>query len=138
MQAKHLTGRSICGATGAAGFTVLTASINLLLSSVILVIGLRIVSCNIEYLTVEDRIPQVPAEHNRQTDIVTDLRARLGKSFTNNQIDDTRIEDIAIYRDCGVIVINANYEKRFLFFWILDCVIVFHDLVAETALMSWT
>ena len=91
-----------------------------------------------DYQTVKDFIARVAAEHNRQIDTATDLRMRLGKLLTTNQIYDTRIEDIAICRERGVIVIDASYEKRFPLFWILDGVIVFDDLVAETASMSRT
>ena len=91
-----------------------------------------------EYLTVKDLIARVVAEHNRQTDPLPDLRSRLGKLLTTNQIYDILIEDIAIYRERGVVVIGASYEKRLPLFWILDGVIVFDDLVAETASMSRT
>jgi uncharacterized membrane protein len=138
MQTQHWARRSISGGTGAAGFNVWTVSINLFLLSVILLIALRVVPSYMDYLTVKDLIARVAAEHNRQTDTVTDLRMRLGKLLTTNQIYDTRIEDVAIYRERGVIVIDASYEKRFPLFWILDGVIVFDDLVAETASMSRT
>ncbi len=52
--------------------------------------------------------------------------------MNTNQIRDIRIDDIEVYREQGVIVIDANYEKRFPLFWILDGVIVFDDLVVET------
>ena len=138
MQTKHWAKRSISGIAGAAGFNIWTVSINLLLLSMILVVGPRVVLSYMEYLTVTDLIARVPAEQNRQTDTVTDLRTRLGKLLTTNQIYDTRIEDIAIYRERGVIVIDASYEKRFPLFWILDGVIVLDALVAETASMSRT
>ena len=138
MQTKHWARRSISGGTGAAGFNVWTVSINLFLLSMILLIALRVVPSYMDYLTVKDLIARVAAAHNRQTDTVTDLRMRLGKLLTTNQIYDTRIEDVAIYRERGVIVIDASYEKRFPLFWILDGVIVFDDLVAETASMSRT
>ena len=138
MQTKHSQGRSISASGGVAGFSVWTVSINLLLLSMILVVSLRVVPSYMEYLTVKDLIARVAAEHDRQTDTVTDLRTRLGKLLSTNQIYDTRIEEIAIYRERGVIVIDASYEKRFPLFWILDGVIVFDDLVAETASMSRT
>ena len=138
MQTQHWARRSISGGTGAAGFNVWTVSINLFLLSMILLIALRVVPSYMDYLTVKDLIARVAAEHNRQTDTVTDLRMRLGKLLTTNQIYDTRIEDVAIYRERGVIVIDASYEKRFPLFWILDGVIVFDDLVVETASMSRT
>ena len=138
MQTNHSARRSINAGSSAAGFNVWTVSINLLLLSMILVVGLRVVPSYMEYLTVKDLIARVAAEYDRQTDTVTDLRTRLGKLLTTNQIYDPRIEDIAIYRERGVIVIDASYEKRFPLFWILDGVIVFDDLVAETASMSRT
>ena len=52
------------------------------------------------------------AAHNRQTDTVTDLRARLGKLLINNQIYDTRgIAAIAIDRRQSVVVIDASDEE---------------------------
>ena len=138
MQTKHSARGSINAGTSAADFNVWTVSINLFLLSMILVVGLRVVPSYIEYLIVKDLIARVAAEHDRQTDTVTDLRTRLGKLLSTNQIYDTRIEEIAIYRERGVIVIDASYEKRFPLFWILDGVIVFVDLVAETASMSRT
>ena len=138
MQTKHSARGSINAGTSAADFNVWTVSINLFLLSMILVVGLRVVPSCIEYLTVKDHFARVAAEHDRQTDTVTDLRTRLGKLLTTNQIYDTRIEEIAIYRERGVIVIDASYEERFPLFWILDGVIVFDDLVAETASMSRT
>ena len=52
--------------------------------------------------------------------------------MNTNQIRDIPIDDIEVYRQQGVILIDANYEKRFPLFWILDGVIVFDDLVVET------
>ena len=138
MQTKHSARRSISVGASAAGFNAWTVSINLLLFSMILVVGLRVAPSYMEHLTVKDLIARVVAEHDRQTDTVTDPRTRLGKLLTTNQIYDTRIEDIAIYRERGVIVIDASYEKRFPLFWILYGLIVFDDLVAETASMSRT
>ena len=138
MQTKHWAQRSINAGTSAAGFNVWPVSINLLLLSMILVVGLRVVPSYMEYLTGKELIARVAAEHNRQTDTVTDLRTRLGKRLITNQTYDTRIESIAIYRERGVTVIDASYESRFPLFCILDGVIVFDDLVAETASMSRT
>jgi hypothetical protein len=41
------------------------------------------------------------------------------------------INDIAIYPERGVIVVDARYETRFPLFWILDGVMQFDDLVIE-------
>ena len=113
MQTKHSARRSINAGTSAAGLNVWAVSIILLLLSMILVVGLRVVPSYIEYLIVKDLIARVAAEHDRQTDTVTNLRTRLGKLLTTHQIYDTRIEDLAIYRERGVIVIDASYEKPF-------------------------
>ena len=138
MQTKHSPRRSINAGTRAAGLNLGTVSVNLLLLSMIMVIGLRVVPSYMEYLTVKDLTARVAAEHKCQTDTATDLRTRLGKLLTTNHIYDTRIEDLAVYRERGTIVIDASYEKRLPLFWIRDGVIVIDDLVAETASMSRT
>ena len=114
------------------GFNIVTPSLNLLLLGLLLVAVLRIVPSYMEYLTVRDLIKRAAAEHDPASESVTDLRVRLGKLMNTNQIRDIRIDDIEVYRAQGVIVIDANYEKRFPLFWILDGVIVFDDLVVET------
>ena len=53
--------------------------------------------------------------------------------LSTNQIYDTSIDDIEGYRERGAIVIDANYERRFPAFWILDGVMKFEDLIVETA-----
>ena len=138
MQTNHSARRSINAGSSAAGFNVWTVSINLLLLSMILVVGLSVVPSYIEYRIVKDLMARVAAEHDRQTDTVTHLRTRLGKLLTTHQIYDTRIEDLAIYRERGVIMIDASDEKRFPLLWMLDGVIVLDDLVAEAASMSRT
>ena len=53
---------------------------------------------------------------------------RSGSSTSN----DVGIDDIAIYPERGVIVVDARYEARFPLFWVLDGVMKFDDLVIET------
>ena len=113
-------------------------SINLLLLGAILVVALRVVPSYLEYLTVRDLITRAAEEHDPRTETVTDLRSRLAKLLNTNQVKDTTIGDIEVYRERGVIVIDANYEKRFPLFWILDGVMKFEDLVVETAPTSRT
>ena len=138
MQSNYST-RSLSGKiTGAAGFSFWSTSINLLLLGMLLVGCLRILPSYMEYLTVKNLIARAAAEHDLQAATVTDLRARLKKLLGTNQIYDISIEDIDIYRERGVIVIDASYEKRFPLLWMLDGVIVFDDLVVETASMSRT
>lgn len=117
----------------AQGFNVWAVSLNLLLLGALLVMALRIVPSYMEYLTIKDLITRAAAEHDSRSETVTDLRVRLAKLLNTNQIYDTSIDDIEVYRERGAIVIDANYEKRFPLFWILDGVMRFEDLIVETA-----
>ena len=119
-------------------FNIWALSINLLLLGAILVMALRVVPSYLEYLTVSDLITRAAEEHDPRTETLTDLRSRLVKLLNTNQVKDTKIGEIEVYRERGVIVIDANYEKRFPLFWILDGVMKFEDLVVETAPMSRT
>lgn len=115
------------------GFNVWAVSINLLLLGALLVMALRVVPSYMEYLTVKDLITRAAGEYDPRSETVTDLRVRLAKLLNTNQIYDTSIDDIEVYRERGAIVIDANYEKRFPLFWILDGVMKFEDLIVETA-----
>ena len=118
---------------GVQGFNVWAVSINLLLLGALLVMALRVVPSYMEYLTIKDLITRAADEHDPRSETVTDLRVRLAKLLNTNQIYDTSIDDIEVYRERGAIVIDANYEKRFRLFWILDGVMKFEDLIVETA-----
>ena len=100
---------------------------------VLLVMALRVVPSYMEYLTIKDLITRAAEEYDPRSETVTDLRVRLAKLLNTNQIYDTSIDDIEVYRERGAIVIDANYEKRFPLFWILDGVMKFEDLIVETA-----
>lgn len=115
------------------GFNILTLSLNLVLLGAVLVVLLRIVPGYFEYLAVKDLIARAAAEHDPRGDGITDLRTRLSKLLKTNQVYDTSIDDIRIYRERGVIVIDASYEKRFPLVWILDGVMKFDDLIVETS-----
>ena len=117
----------------AQGFNLWAVSINLLLLGALLVMALRIVPSYMEYLTIKDLITRAAAEHDSRSETVNDLRGRLAKLLNTNQIYDTSIDDIEVYRERGAIVIDANYEKRFPLFWVLDGVMRFEDLIVETA-----
>ncbi len=119
--------------TSVQGFNVWAVSINLLLLGALLVMALRVVPSYMEYLTVKDLITRAAGEYDPRSETVTDLRVRLAKLLNTNQIYDTSIDDIEVYRERGAIVIDANYEKRFPLFWILDGVMKFEDLIVETA-----
>ena len=115
------------------GFNVWAVAINLFLLGALLVTALRVAPSYMEYLTVKDLITRAADEYDPRTETVTDLRVRLAKLLNTNQIYDTGVDDIEVYRERGAIVIDANYEKRFPLFWILDGVMKFEDLIVETA-----
>ncbi len=115
------------------GFNVRAVSLNLLLLVALLVIALRAVPSYLEYLTAKDLITRAADEYDPRSEMVTYLRVRLAKLLNTNQISDTSIDDIEVYRERGAIVIDANHEKRFPFFRILDGVMKFEDLIVETA-----
>jgi len=113
------------------GFSIWSLSLSLLLGG-LLMLALRIMPIYAEYLTVRDVIVRAAAQHDSETQPLADLRVRIAKLLKANQVDDTSIDEIEIYRDRGFIVVDANYEKRFPLFWILDGVMKFDDLVIKT------
>jgi hypothetical protein len=115
------------------GFSLWTLSLNLLLMGAGLVLLLRILPGYFEYMAVKDLITRAAASHDPRNETIPDLRTRLSKLLTTNQIYDKTIDDIRIYRERGVIVIDASYEKRFPLVWILDGVMKFDDLIVETS-----
>ena len=115
------------------GFSVWAVSLNLLLVGVLLVMVLREVPNYMECLTGKDRITRAADEYDLRSEWVADLKVRLANLLSTNQIYDTSIDDIEGYRERGAIVIDANYERRFPAFWILDGVMKFEDLIVETA-----
>ena len=123
---------------GVQGFNVWAVSLNLLLLGALLVMALRVVPSYMEYLTIKDLITRAAEEYDPRSETITDLRVRLAKLLNTNQIYDTSIDDIEVYRERGAIVIDANYEKCFPLFWILDGVMKFEDLIVETAPTSRT
>ena len=86
-----------------------------------------------EYPTIKDLITRGAEEYDPRSETVTDLRVSSAKLLNTNQIYDISIDEIEVCRERGAIVINANYEKRFPLFWILDGVMKFEDLIVETA-----
>ena len=113
------------------GFSIWSLSLSLLLGG-LLMLALRIMPIYAEYLTVRDVIVRAAAQHDSETQPLADLRVRIATLLKSSQVDDTSIDEIEIYRDRGFIVVNANYEKRFPLFWILDGVMKFDDLVIQT------
>ena len=124
---------SVDGKFYSRGFGIWTFSLNLLLLGASLVLLLRLLPGYFEYMAVKDLITRAAAEHDPRNETIPDLRTRLSKLLHTNQIYDTAIDDIQIYREGGDIVIDARYEKRFPLVWILDGVMKFDDLIVETA-----
>ena len=118
---------------GVHGFSVWAVSLILLLVGALLVIALRMVPSHMEYVKGKDLITRAADKYDPRSESVPDLKVRLEKLLNTNQIYDTSIDDIERYREQGAIVIDANYEKRFPLFWILDGVMKFEDLIVETA-----
>ena len=114
------------------GFSIWSLSLSLLLLGSLLMVALRIVPIYAEYLTVRDVIVRAAAQHDSETQPLADLRVRIATLLKSSQVGDTSIDEIEIYRDRGFIVVNANCEKRFPLFWILDGVMKFDDLVIQT------
>ena len=138
MNRHQLVGRQPMRCAGVQGFNVWAVSINLLLLGALLVMALRVVPSYMEYLTIKDLITRAAEEYDPRSETITDLRVRLAKLLNANQIYDTSIDDIEVYRERGAIVIDANYEKRFPLFWTLNGVMKFEDLIVETAPTSRT
>ena len=95
--------------------------------------ALRVVPSYMEYRTIKGLITRAAEEYDPRSETITALRVRLAKLLNANQIYDTSIGDIEVYRERGAIVIDANYEKRFPLFWTLNGVMKFEDLIVETA-----
>ena len=117
----------------ARGFSTWGLLSNLLIMGVLLLAAVRVAPNYIQYLTIKDIVARTASEFNSGSQSVADLKLRLAKQFNSNQIYDVSAEDIAVYKERGVVVIDANYEKRFALFWILDGVLKFEDLKVETA-----
>ena len=115
------------------GFSVSMVSLNLLLVGAVLVMALRVVPSYMACLTGKDLITHAADECDSRSESIADLKVRLAKVLNTNQIYDTSIDDIEGYRERSAIVIDANYERRFPVFWILDGVMKFEDLIVETA-----
>jgi hypothetical protein len=80
---------------------------------------------------VKDIVMRAVVEQSVSSETVPQLRSRLATLLETNQVRGVEINDIAIYPERGVIVVDARYETRFPLFWILDGVMQFDDLVIE-------
>lgn len=107
----------------AAGFFLLAA---------IMIVVLRVTPAYLEYLTVKDVVARVAAESMANELSVVDVKLQLAKSLKTNQVAGISIDDIEVYRERGILVIDARYELRFPLFWIFDGVMKFEDLLFES------
>ena len=113
------------------GITFWGMAFNALVLGAALVLILRVVPSYMTYLSVKDIVERAANEFDPATDSLQDIRVRLAKLLNTNQVYDIKIEDIEVYRDKGMVVIDATYEVRFPLIWILDGVMVFDQLVVK-------
>ena len=114
-----------------AGFSLWAITTNLTFFGLLLITALRVAPSYFEYLTVKDIVMRAVVEQSVSSETVPQLRSRLATVLETNQVRGVEINDIAIYPERGVIVVDARYETRFPLFWILDGVLQFDDLVIE-------
>jgi len=115
-----------------AGFSLWAMTTNLVFLGLLLIAALRVAPSYFEYLTVRDMVMRAVVEQPVSGETVPQLKNRLAALLVTNQVRGIEIDDIAIYPERGVIVVDARYETRFPLFWILDGVMQFDDLVFET------
>ena len=114
-----------------AAFSLWAITTNLTFFGLLLITALRVAPSYFEYLTVKDIVMRAVVEQSVSSETVPQLRSRLATLLETNQVRGVEINDIAIYPERGVIVVDARYETRFPLFWILDGVMQFDDLVIE-------
>ena len=115
-----------------AGFSLWAITTNLAFLGLLLIAALRVAPSYFEYLTVKDIVMRAVVEQPVSGETVPQLRSRLAILLETNQVRGVEIDDITIYPERGVIVVDACFETRFPLFWILDGVMQFDDLVIET------
>ena len=114
-----------------AGFSLWAVTTNLAFFGLLLIAALRVAPDYFEYLTVKDIVTRAVVEQSVSGETVPQLRSRLATLLETNQVRGIEIDDITIYSERGVIVVDARYETRFPLFWILDGVMQFDDLIIE-------
>ena len=114
-----------------AGFSLWAVTTNLTFFELLLIAALRVAPDYFEYLTVKDIVTRAVVEQPVSGETVPQLRSRLATLLETNQVRGIEIDDITIYSERGVIVVDARYETRFPLFWILDGVMQFDDLIIE-------
>ena len=117
---------------GVHGFSVWPLSLNLLFVGALLVMAPRVVPTYMAYLTGKDLITHAADEYDPRSESIADLKVRLAKLLNTNQIYDSSTDDIEVYGKGDAIVIDANCDKRFPLFWIVDGVLKFENLIVKT------
>ena len=115
-----------------AGFGLWAITTNLVFLGLLLIAALRMAPTYFECLAVKDILLRAVVEQPVSGETVPQLRNRLSALLVTNQVRAVEIDDIAIYSERGVIVVDARYEVRFPLVWILDGVMQFDDLVIQT------
>lgn len=113
------------------GMTLWGITFNALLLGAVLVMLLRVLPPYMTYLSVKDIVERAGAEFDPAADTLQDIRVRIRKLLNTSQVYDIKAEDIEIYRDKGMVVIDATYEVRFPLIWIVDGVMVFDQLIVK-------
>lgn len=133
MNRRELQRSDVGRKRGNAGFGLWAITTNLVFLGLLLVAALRVAPSYFEYLTVKDIVMRAVVEQPVPGENIPQLRNRLAALLRTNQVRGVEIDDIAIYPERGVIVVDARYEIRFPLFWMLDGVMKFDDLVVETS-----
>jgi len=102
------------------------------LLAALMIVLLRVTPGYLEYLSVKDVVAGVAAESQANESTVVDVKLQLAKLLKTNQVTGINIDDIEVYRERGIIIIDARYELRFPLFWIFDGVMKFDDLLFES------
>ena len=116
-----------------AGAGLWAITTNLAFFGLLFIAALRVAPGYFEYVTLKDIVLRAVVEQPVSGETVPQLRSRLATLLETNQVRGVEINDITIYPERGVIVVDARYEARFPLFWILDGVMQFDDLVIEAA-----
>lgn len=93
--------------------------------------GLKMGPSYFEYLTIRDVVIRVAAEHDPETDSISDIRRTLANLFNTNQVRGLEPRDVKVFRKNGKTYIDASYEARIPLFGKIDAVIRYDDLERE-------
>ena len=114
------------------GYGFWEVAAGLFLLAALMIVLLRVTPGYLEYLSVNDVVARVASESQATESTVVDVKLQLAKLLKTNQVTGININDIEVYRERGIIIIDARYELRFPLFWIFDGVMKFDDLLFES------